>query len=365
MNWHENLTLLALKIFYGPKHPSVATFLDQTGQKYLGMGDFKEAEALFTRCLERLEKVYGTKHLSVAAGLNNLGEVYFRAGEFIANEADSKLSLIKAEDAFSKSLIILKELQGDRHPNVATTLNALGKVHLINREYERAEKCFKEALEIQKKVLGDRDIHYAFTLNNLGLVYNQMNATGHALVLFETSVEILEKNLGFNHPEVKSLKSKIKDLQQEKPYPTKQEDAAAHDDAETETNIPPKDEPFNHWDWMSLFISANTDSVPIEWRKDEDTQVKCFAFTVGAIKGMADVYGFKYIDAWNGYGAVLDKDIKPIQDEGAFSRMETTICQDPHMHRYMTEGSLAIKRAVLEKDTQAFGHLFSLLLEEQ
>jgi len=129
-------------------------------------------------------------------------------------------------------------------------------------------------------------------------------------------------------------------------------------------NTPQEDTSLNHWEWLYMFLSSAMNMIPEEQRKKESVATKLFAFQLGAMQGMAEAYNLKFSDAFNGYQAVLNKDAKPVQDDEALARMVSTICQDPHLDRYRTEGRLVINRAVLEKDTQAVGRLYSLISED-
>ena len=105
--------------------------------------------------------------------------------------------------------------------------------------------------------------------------------------------------------------------------------------------------------------------VPEDWRKEEENLTKIFAFQLGAMKGMADAYGFSFKDAFNGYNQVLNKDTKPIEDEGTLKRMMSSLSEEPYFQRYFMEGENCVRKAVLEKDTKAPGVLFELLSQER
>jgi len=125
------------------------------------------------------------------------------------------------------------------------------------------------------------------------------------------------------------------------------------------------DSAFNHWDWLHLFLSGSIQMIPENWRNEEETITKIFIFQLGAMKGMADAYGFLFKDAFNGYNKVLNKNTKPIEDEEALERMITSLSEQPYFHQYFLEGENSVQKAVLEKDTKASGILYELLLREK
>lgn len=122
---------------------------------------------------------------------------------------------------------------------------------------------------------------------------------------------------------------------------------------------------FNHWDWLHLFLSGSIQMVPENWRNEEETITKIFIFQLGAMKGMADAYGFSFKDAFNGYSQVINKDIKLIEDEGALERMISSLSEQPYFQQYFLEGKNSVQKAVLERDTKASGILFELLFQER
>ena len=56
------------------------------------------------------------------------------------------------------------------------------------------------------------------------------------------------------------------------------------------------------------------------------------------------------------------KDTKPIVDDQTFERMLSTLGEVPYFQRYFSEGKNSIHRMIINKDTQAPGILFELLL---
>lgn len=122
---------------------------------------------------------------------------------------------------------------------------------------------------------------------------------------------------------------------------------------------------FKHWDWLHLFLSGLIQMIPEDWRKEEETITKIFIFQLGAMKGMADAYGFSFRDAFNGYTQVLNKNTKPIEDDGALERMLSSLSEQSYFQRYFLGGENSVKKMVLEKDTKASGILFELLFQDR
>ena len=65
-----------------------------------------------------------------------------------------------------------RKLLGDRHPDVATSLNNLAALYRSQGRYEEAEPFYQQALEMRRELLGDRHPSVASSLNNLALLYS-------------------------------------------------------------------------------------------------------------------------------------------------------------------------------------------------
>jgi pentatricopeptide repeat protein len=55
----------------------------------------------------------------------------------------------KAIEFYQKDLAINIEVNGEKHPKVAQTLNNLGVAYRQNKEYDKAIECYNSSLEIK------------------------------------------------------------------------------------------------------------------------------------------------------------------------------------------------------------------------
>jgi tetratricopeptide (TPR) repeat protein len=60
----------------------------------------------------------------------------------------------QAEPLFKRSLAIKEKALGPDHPDVATSLNILGEIHMSQGQYAQAEPLFRRSLAIREKALG-------------------------------------------------------------------------------------------------------------------------------------------------------------------------------------------------------------------
>ena len=91
----------------------------------------------------------------MATSFNNLASLRF-AGKVRSSRTS----------VFSSSGV-KKQLLGDNHPDVASSLNNLAGLYYTQGRYEAAEPLFLQALELYKQLLGENHPDYAQNLNNL------------------------------------------------------------------------------------------------------------------------------------------------------------------------------------------------------
>ncbi len=93
-----------------------------------------------------------------------------------------------------------QELLGDRHPDVATSLNNLAALYKSQGRYDAAEPLYQQALALRQDLLGDRHPDVAASLNNLAGLYYSQGRYEAAEPLYQQALEILMSTVGENHP---------------------------------------------------------------------------------------------------------------------------------------------------------------------
>jgi CHAT domain-containing protein len=144
------------------------------------------------------------EQLAKAARFNTQGVELYQAGR-----------LGEAEPLFQESLTIRREQLGDRHPDIATSLNNLAELYRLQGRYGEAEPLLQESLAIWREQLGDRHPHVATSLNNLAALYQVQGRFGEAEILFQESLNILREQLGDNHPDVANSLNNLAELYRE------------------------------------------------------------------------------------------------------------------------------------------------------
>jgi tetratricopeptide (TPR) repeat protein len=173
--------LAIVQAVLGPKHPTVATYMNNLAMLHIVNGDYRQAEPLLTQALTIYEDAYGPKHLDVASALYHLGLLYERKGDYVP-----------AERSFKRAILTFKELLGPVHADIIPSLNGLAQVYADKGEYTQAERAFEEALAMAKAALHPRDPTLASIMNNLGLLYKEKGDYQRSESWFKQAVTIME-----------------------------------------------------------------------------------------------------------------------------------------------------------------------------
>ena len=168
---------------------------------YEGQGLYALAEDPWQRCLISARKILGDRHPDVAASLNNLAELYRSQGRYE-----------EAEPLYQQALALMQELLGDRHPDVATSLNNLAGLYRSQGKYEEAEPLYLQSLEIDKTVYGESHPEIATDLNNLALLYKSQGRYKEAEPLYKQALALRQELLGDRHPDASSSLNNLAEL---------------------------------------------------------------------------------------------------------------------------------------------------------
>jgi len=173
--------------------PEAATkLLNNLAGLFLEQARYTEAEPLFMRALEIVEKRLGANHPIIATRLNNLALLMKFTGRL--DEAESLLRRALAIDQ--------NTLQSD-DPIVALRLNNLAQILKEKNRLDEAEPLMRRALEINEASLGSTHPAVAGDLNNLAmLLLAKKNRLLEADSFMRRALYIDEKNFGQDHPNV-------------------------------------------------------------------------------------------------------------------------------------------------------------------
>ena len=107
-----------------------------------------------------------------------------------------ELGMLDAADAhLSRALDMRRQRVGERHLDVAESLNALGRLAKTEGDDEEAERLYRQALELRRERSGDRSAETAETMNNLAVLLKSSGRLEEAEALLRIAVEVRQSIL--------------------------------------------------------------------------------------------------------------------------------------------------------------------------
>jgi tetratricopeptide (TPR) repeat protein len=158
---------------------------------YSDLGNYQEALKLNKQALEMRQELFGEKHPDIATSLNSLGVTYRDLGNH-----QEALKLNK------QALEMRQELFGEKHPDIAASLNNLGATYRDLGNHQEALKLNKQALEMRQELSGEKHPDIATSLNNLGATYRDLGNHQEALKLYKQALEMFRELFGEKHPDI-------------------------------------------------------------------------------------------------------------------------------------------------------------------
>jgi tetratricopeptide (TPR) repeat protein len=130
---------------------------------YRAQGLYQQAVPYFERCLTLSEERFGPKHPQVATSLNNLAALYESQGKYA-----------EAEPLYRRSLAIWEKQLGENHPQVATSLNNLAGLYRVQGKYAEAEPLYQRAIAILLATLGENHPNTQTVIMNYYFMLSQL-----------------------------------------------------------------------------------------------------------------------------------------------------------------------------------------------
>ncbi len=208
----------------------LADTLDQLGEVYADMGDFKTAIPYLEKEVKMQERLYGekneSKHAEVGVSLLNLGLNLWRAGRFLEVERVYKRALELSEKTLGSenvNVVSLKcnlawlyyelgrfdeaELLTDgalpfrekddvNHPDfLADALDLKAKLLVLQGKFEDAEKALGHSLELRRDRLGEDNMQVSDSLLYLANLYRDTKRFTDAEPRYQEALEIRGRHL--------------------------------------------------------------------------------------------------------------------------------------------------------------------------
>lgn len=198
-----------------------AAALDEKGNKLFERGYFDKAMICYSKALKMKRRTFtnmledaddfdeSSKKLSkgdsqvlvsMATSINNIGYLRQRSGDANAEETMA---------AYQKSLRIKRRILGNDSLSVGKTLNNIGSVYYLTRDFNGALNAYKEAMNIMKANLGEDHPDIGTVLSNMGDVYLANRQDEKSLEYYRLALNVRYANFGKHDPRVVRLLEKI------------------------------------------------------------------------------------------------------------------------------------------------------------
>jgi len=148
-------------------------------------GKHQEALNLAEKAVDILLEERGTRDVFSIKAL-------FICGVIRSNMRDYKNGI----EIINMSIVAMKEIFIDNHPDIAKGYNRLGMMYSDKRKYKKALNYFMMAQEIYKRTYVDTHNDIAYLYNNIALVYSETNRHDEAMEMYKISISILRGNYG-------------------------------------------------------------------------------------------------------------------------------------------------------------------------
>jgi tetratricopeptide (TPR) repeat protein len=174
-------------------HPDVAEAIGDLGWLLWRSGDYAGSEKFFREQLAMDRRLYGDKHREIANTLESL-----------AQSSQDKGDLADAETLYREAIAMWRELLGDAHPDVALALHNLASLQYDRGETRDALATERESLAIYRKAFPEGHPMVAFVLNTIGLWLTVAGDYGEAGRDIHDALAMRRRLLGDRHPDVGS-----------------------------------------------------------------------------------------------------------------------------------------------------------------
>ncbi|MBW4544732.1 MAG: CHAT domain-containing protein [Symplocastrum torsivum CPER-KK1] len=154
-------------------------------------GQYGQAISLAEEALELARQVWGEEHPNIATSLNNLAVLYKLQGR-----------LAGAEPLYQEALAMRQRLFPGDHPDVAKSLNNLAVLYESQGGLDAAEPFIEEALSMTKRLFPGDHPDVADSLNNLAGLYESQGRLKAAEPLIEEALAMRKRLFPGDHPDV-------------------------------------------------------------------------------------------------------------------------------------------------------------------
>ncbi|CAF1270041.1 unnamed protein product [Didymodactylos carnosus] len=176
-----------------PSKSMLAAILDDIGCIHICNNDYDRALEYFRKAL---------KEQITPSIFNNIGLTYMYKASNSSVTKQAKVNFKQALKYLNKALTLHTQTWPDGHPEMAVTLDNIGRVYNRSGKYDQALDYFLKALNMKENVLPDDHMDIGISSNNVGLMYDNKHDYSQSLIYYQKTLRIYEKCLPEIHPEI-------------------------------------------------------------------------------------------------------------------------------------------------------------------
>jgi len=168
-----------------------AVDLNNLGLVLHEQGRLAEADSVFEEALVRQREIFGEVHPEIATTLYNYGQLQRVLGDYA-----------RAEEIARQVVEMDEKLIGPDHPDIAYSKVSLAGLLQRRGDFEGARVLLEDALVLRTRALGPDHQNTAFSINAVARLYHSMGDYARAESLYVVSMEIHKRVNGERHPAV-------------------------------------------------------------------------------------------------------------------------------------------------------------------
>lgn len=151
-------------------------------------GRWKEAVGMTRVILKTRRRLLGNRHRQIAESLNLLAVVLFESGDHD-----------EPEELYREVVEIRQEVSGTHHPDYAAALSNLAFFLAATGRYSEAEPLYRKVISLDRLIHGEKSEDLATSLNNLAQLYVDMGLFSQAEPLHRQALYLRRELLGEDH----------------------------------------------------------------------------------------------------------------------------------------------------------------------
>ncbi len=168
-----------------------ATLMETMGTVYTSLGLYDQAVSLLQSALDKRKALYGEKHLEVARSLDRLGEVLKLKAEY-----DRALPM------YREALSLRRQMLGNEHVDTARSVYELADLLSRMGDFAAAEPLFREALALRRKLTGTKSPEVAQSIEGLALNLFDQGKFEESVTLMREAVAMQRELHDGPHPDL-------------------------------------------------------------------------------------------------------------------------------------------------------------------